>query len=149
MPAFATISSALISSRPLSSHVSVYSPSGLITHTETESSYCRCTVSVCFIQNYQLWTPKKGWQRQPNDMVFKKKKPTKIKCLFLKCDDQNRVLWNSKCFRLIVCMCVCVHFLNGHLYQFSSVQSLSRVRLFVTPWITAHQASLSITNSRS
>ena len=33
--------------------------------------------------------------------------------------------------------------------QFSSVQSLSRVRLFVTPWIAAHQASLSITNSRS
>ena len=33
--------------------------------------------------------------------------------------------------------------------QFSSVQSLSRVRLFATPWITALQASLSITNSRS
>ena len=33
--------------------------------------------------------------------------------------------------------------------QFSSVQSLSRVRLFVTPWIAACQASLSITNSRS
>ena len=33
--------------------------------------------------------------------------------------------------------------------QFSSVQSLSRVQLFATPWITAHQASLSITNSRS
>jgi len=33
--------------------------------------------------------------------------------------------------------------------QFSSVQPLSRVRLFVTPWITACQASLSITNSRS
>ena len=33
--------------------------------------------------------------------------------------------------------------------QFSSVQSLSRVRLFATPWITAHQASLSITNSCS
>ena len=32
---------------------------------------------------------------------------------------------------------------------FSSVQSLSCVRLFVTPWSTAHQASLSITNSRS
>ena len=31
----------------------------------------------------------------------------------------------------------------------SSVQSLSRVRLFVTPWIAARQASLSITNSRS
>ena len=33
--------------------------------------------------------------------------------------------------------------------QFSSVQSLSRVRLFATPWIAARQASLSSTNSRS
>ena len=33
--------------------------------------------------------------------------------------------------------------------QFSAVQSLSRVRLFATPWIAARQASLSITNSRS
>ena len=33
--------------------------------------------------------------------------------------------------------------------QFSSVQSLSHVRLFSTPWIVARQASLSITNSRS
>ena len=32
---------------------------------------------------------------------------------------------------------------------FSSVQSLSHVRLFATPWITARQASLSITNSQS
>ena len=32
-------------------------------------------------------------------------------------------------------------------YVFSSVQLLSRVRLFETPWIEAHQASLSITNS--
>ena len=31
----------------------------------------------------------------------------------------------------------------------SSVQSLSRVWLFETPWTTARQASLSITNSRS
>ena len=35
------------------------------------------------------------------------------------------------------------------LLQFSSVHSLSCVRLFVTPWITARQASLSITNSQS
>ena len=32
---------------------------------------------------------------------------------------------------------------------FSSVQSLSCVQLFATPWIAAHQASLCITNSRS
>ena len=31
----------------------------------------------------------------------------------------------------------------------SSVQSLSRIRLFATPWTAAHQASLSITNTRS
>jgi len=45
---------------------------------------------------------------------------------------------------------------NSHQYRIafflvslSSVQSLSRVPLFVTTWITACQASLSITNSRS
>ena len=35
------------------------------------------------------------------------------------------------------------------MFQFSSVQSLSHVRLFVIPWTVAHQASLSITNSQS
>ena len=34
-------------------------------------------------------------------------------------------------------------------YKLSSVQSLSRLQLFVTPWTAACQASLSITNSRS
>ena len=33
--------------------------------------------------------------------------------------------------------------------QFSSIQSFSRVQLFVTPWTAAHQASLSITKSWS
>ena len=40
-------------------------------------------------------------------------------------------------------------FWSPYHFQFSSVQSLSHVRLFVTPWISAHQASLSITNSQS
>ena len=35
------------------------------------------------------------------------------------------------------------------IFQDSSVQLLSRVRLFATPWVAARQASLSITNSRS
>ena len=38
---------------------------------------------------------------------------------------------------------------STHGVSFSSVQSLSRVRLFAIPWIAAHQASLSITNSQS
>ena len=36
-----------------------------------------------------------------------------------------------------------------HIFQFSSVQLLSCAWLFATPWTAAHQASLSITNSRS
>ena len=39
-----------------------------------------------------------------------------------------------------------IHIYNG---IFSSVQLLSCVRLFVTPWTAARQASLSITNSQS
>ena len=45
-------------------------------------------------------------------------------------------------------VCNIINWVNGDI-QFSSVQSLNRVWLFVTPWITAHQASLSITNSQS
>ena len=37
--------------------------------------------------------------------------------------------------------------IKGLSHLFSSVQSLSHVQLFETPWTAAHQASLSITNS--
>ena len=36
-----------------------------------------------------------------------------------------------------------------HMYLFISVQLLSRIRLYATPWTAVHQASLSITNSQS
>ena len=39
--------------------------------------------------------------------------------------------------------------MDSSIFQFSSVQSLSHVQLFVTPWTAAHRASLSITNSQS
>ena len=44
-----------------------------------------------------------------------------------------------------------MNFLNWSVkfLQFSSVQLLSHVQLFVTPWIAAYQAFLSITNSQS
>ena len=42
-----------------------------------------------------------------------------------------------------------IKFMDTHTHQFSSVQSLSHVQLFETPWISARQASLSITNSWS
>ena len=54
---------------------------------------------------------------------------------------QNRL--NKTIFLLLKGSCV------WPVRLFSSVQSLSRVRLFATPWTAARQASLSITNSWS
>ena len=69
------------------------------------------------------------------------------KCLFIKNVDSRvkntRVLFwflTGKYVTLASCS-LC--------FVLSSVQSLSRVRLFATPWIAARQASLSITNSQS
>ena len=53
------------------------------------------------------------------------------------------------CFRLQLRKNVDIFSHSHNAIQFSSVQSLGRVQLFATPWITARQASLSITNSRS
>ena len=47
---------------------------------------------------------------------------------------------------MCVCVCVCMYVC---MYQLSSVQSLNHVQLFVTAWTSAHQASLSTTNSQS
>ena len=52
------------------------------------------------------------------------------------------------CAHVVYCLKLCCHLL-GASFQFSSVQSLSRVWLFATPWTAARQASLSITNSWS
>ena len=56
-----------------------------------------------------------------------------------KCEKQILDLHQSKHFPLPI----------SPMSQFSSVQSLSPIRLFATPSITARQSSLSITNSRS
>ena len=47
------------------------------------------------------------------------------------------------------CVIVEIIFRNHGIGNISSVQSLSRVWLLATPWTAAHQASLSITNSRN
>ena len=44
---------------------------------------------------------------------------------------------------------VAISFSTSGVSQFSSVQLLSHVRLFATPWTAARQASLSVTNSQS
>ena len=49
----------------------------------------------------------------------------------------------------MLCWHIASREINDTTVSISSVRSLSCVRLFATPWTTAHQASLSITNSRS
>ena len=63
-------------------------------------------------------------------------------CENIKRSIKSRLLFNIASLTLVT------EVLRSHTF-FSSLQLLSRVRLFATPWITAHQASLSITNSRS
>ena len=53
------------------------------------------------------------------------------------------------CARAVKVSRVGTHQAEPSSVQFSSVQSLSHVRLFAIPWTAAHQASLSITNSWS
>jgi len=55
------------------------------------------------------------------------------------CKRRKQFLYKSYVMYKLVC----------YYYKFSSVQLLSRVQLFVTPWTVARQASLSITNSWS
>ena len=53
------------------------------------------------------------------------------------------------CYVHTVSVLYCAHFCMKCSLEFSSDQLLSHVRLFVTPWTAACQASLSITNSQS
>ena len=80
-----------------------------------------------------------------------------IKIIFNKCDSERPAY--EKIFHKII-LSIYLKFqhsssrfnqikLNYHINFFSSVQSLSHVWLFATPWTAAHKASLSITSSRS
>ena len=67
---------------------------------------------------------------------------------------QNHKIWSLRLCETLICslkyQSKCTHkILVSWLFQFSSVQSLSHVQLSENPWTAAHQASLSITNSRS
>ena len=61
---------------------------------------------------------------------------------YLQCLKEYRI-WNQERPKFKSCPT------TSWLTQFSSVQSLSHVQLFATPWTTAHQAALAITNPQS
>ena len=72
------------------------------------------------------------------------------------CTTCNTHTWDSLCKGFFLGQCNEEPYIwrhkvrnNTHSFHFSSVQLLSRVQLFATPWIAARQASLPITNSRS
>ena len=58
-----------------------------------------------------------------------------------------RIIQNSFIAIKMQCLCIPPWWMT-YLFKYISVQSLSRVQLFATPWIAAYQASLSITNSQ-
>ena len=66
-----------------------------------------------------------------------------------KTNDNNNKEDGRKLLEIVVMFMALMLMMFSQVYQFSSVQSLSRVPLFVTSWTAALQASLSITNSQS
>ena len=103
--------------------------------------------------------PSLGFSRQEhwNGLPF----PSPI-CPLLQFNEVKQVFWSwRKCILQCILISFCspchvvprinqsLYVRNRLLFHCTSVQSLSRVRLFATPWIAARQASLSITNCRS
>ena len=83
-----------------------------------------------------------------------------VKKFFLELQDVSCILLNPRrentqmsISRILISWAVLVLWQECHLLLLkdviSSVQSLSHILLFATPWTEAHQASLSITNSQS
>ena len=95
-------------------------------------------VDACFQMRWKVWL--KAFIKQIPSFIITKLSPS-VRVIFPWCLIPGFQLGIEK---LDVAQSLC----RGEI-QFSSVQSLSHVWLFVTPWIPARQASLSITNSQS
>ena len=92
-------------------------------------------------QSYTCWFSLRGELETKVLVLLKRNRKTKT--VFCICQQvYSDYIWFFEYFGIKI-------FLTFLFIWLSSVQSLSHVRLFVTPWIAAHQASLSITNSRS
>ena len=91
-------------------------------------------VLECWLLHWKIWkAPQKCWSEEGHNLNY-----LSTESLWLLCGEYGvgkQIYKHRESWRGLV--------------QFSSVQSLSHVQLFVNPWTTAHQASLSITNSWS
>ena len=91
---------------------------------------------------FKQWSGNHLWQESPALSIVVLSRPCVIDCfIVLSCFLQF--------FRSVPATVICLFVLINSVFQKSTVQSLSRVRLFATPWTTARQASLSITNPQS
>ena len=123
----------------------MYSPSW------TPAPTSRPIPSLWVILVHQPWTPCLGSASRMIIYMFQ--------CYSLRSSHPYLLPQSPKDGSVHLCLFCCLTyrviitiFLNSiymHSVQFSSVPSLSGVRLFAIPWIAACQASLSITNSRS
>ena len=103
--------------------------------TRHRCGHCNDT-DWCLIKSRTSNTPKQSFYRFNHLYI------SWHKCFCYNLLISRHGLINHKKFMLISLACF-------HEVQYSSVQSLSHVWLFATSWTTAHQASLSITNSWS
>ena len=96
-----------------------------------------------------------GLQRVGHDLMTEQQQTVDLCCIpFLKKQNWSfsslgKYLHLFPVLHWVVCCCCWVVQVFYVFWTPSSVQLLGRVWLFATPWITAHQASLSITNSWS
>ena len=94
----------------------------------------------------RYWDPRSNNSFWKNEFLNLIKKIWKHECW-------KRCTWFCDTHSIIYLIFICARdFVSEHFQksvQFSSVQSVRCVWLFVTPWTAAHQASLSITNSWS
>ena len=102
----------------------------------TGCCFCFGSVSSVFLELFLHWSPVAYWA--PTNLGSSSFSALSF-CLFILFMRVSRQeYWSGLPFPSPV-----------YAVQIRSDQSLSRVRLFATPWITARQASLSITNSWS
>ena len=87
--------------------------------------------SLLFLKSMRIWS------LVPSEASYVHPPPWRVQTNF----GESFLVLRSPSYRLMILSFISV--------QFTSVQLLSSVRLFATPWITACQVSLSITNSQS
>ena len=97
----------------------------------------------------ETWDQPLGWEDQGSILAWRIpwiEEPGGLQSMGLQRVEHD---WITKTFKIISILIMYSCILYVPIMYLHSVQLLSRVRLFATPWIAAHQSSLSITNSRS